>query len=253
MSTFGRRHAAAPPAQGRRSARTQFAEWSERFARTAPDEEYLPAPDEHAVFPRFPMARQGYDRSVVDEHVADLERELIELDRELVELRARATSNRRIEAEIQRIGEQTSSILLEAHDKAQETTRIAQEEADRCVADAAANAVAITEDANRQLRQLEGELTALTVKRQRLLEDVRGIAGSLSSIAEDAGEQFQPAPTPVAAGQPSEPLEVYDREAADSDPADPMPDSMSDADPAADSDDPEHTIEFEIETGETER
>ena len=46
---------------------------------------------------------------------------------------------------------------MAAHEKAQETTQTAQSEADRCVADAAANALAITEDANRQLREIEGE------------------------------------------------------------------------------------------------
>jgi hypothetical protein len=167
------------------------------------------------------MARQGYDCVAVDEHVADLERELIELDQELVALRARASSDRHVEAEIQRIGEQTSSILLAAHDKAQETTKAAQAEADRCMADAAANALAITEDANRQLRELEGEMTALKVTRKRLLEDVRGIAGSLTSIADDAGDHFPVVATPVAAGagaaaiaaQPTEQIEVFDVEA----------------------------------------
>ena len=62
------------------------------------------------------MARQGYDCVAVDEHVADLERELIELDRELADLRARTPSGRQVEAEIHRIGEQTSTILLAAHD-----------------------------------------------------------------------------------------------------------------------------------------
>ncbi len=236
MSTFGRRPTAAPRAPRRRSTRSQFAEWSERFARTAPSEQYVPPTDEHAVFPRFPMARQGYDCVAVDEHVGDLERELMELDQELAQLRARVTSDRQVEAELQRIGEQTSSILITAHDTAQETTKAAQAEADRCLADAAANALAITEDATRQLRELEGEMTALKVTRQRLLEDVRDIAGSLSSIAEDAGERFpafssdiaaRRGPAPVAAqgsapeaadwaavaAQPTEQIEVFDGEA----------------------------------------
>ena len=68
---------------------------------------------------------------------------LAELERELDELRepgeAPPTS---ITEEIERIGEQTASILVVAHDQAHETTRLAQEQAERCIADAAANAVA---------------------------------------------------------------------------------------------------------------
>jgi cell division septum initiation protein DivIVA len=143
---------------------------------------------------RFPIARNGYDCAFVDEHVAGLERELAELDRELAELRTRASSGTEVAAEIRRIGEQTSTILLEAHDKAQETTRDAQAQADRCIADAATNAIAITEDANRQLRQLEGDMTSLRRERERLLEDLRNLASALSSVAEQAADRFPASP-----------------------------------------------------------
>ncbi len=143
---------------------------------------------------RFPIARNGYDCAFVDEHVAGLERDLAELDRELTELRASTPSGTEVAAEIKRIGEQTSTILLEAHDKAQETTRQAQAQADRCIADAASNAIAITEDANRQLRQLEGDMSSLQRERERLLEDVRNLASTLSSVAEQAAERFPPDP-----------------------------------------------------------
>ncbi|MBV9050309.1 MAG: DivIVA domain-containing protein, partial [Solirubrobacterales bacterium] len=134
--------------------------------------------------------RQGYDCEAVDEYVSDLEQELIELDRELAELRTRTSSSGEVQAEIERIGEQTSKILLAAHDQAQETTRRAQAEADRCISDAASNAVAITEDANRQLRQLEADKRSIRGERTRLLEDIRNLATALSSLAEDAAGRF---------------------------------------------------------------
>ncbi len=161
------------------------------------DAEQSPSPSpspEKVTAPRFSIVRQGYDSEAVDEYVSDLEQELIELDREVADLRARASTGHEVHAEIERVGEQTSKILLAAHDQAQETTRRAQAEADRCISDAASNAVAITEDANRQLRQLEADKRAIRGERKRLVEDMRGLATALSSLAEDADGRFPPDP-----------------------------------------------------------
>ena len=93
---------------------------------------------------RFPTVRHGYDRDAVDHHVDALEREL-------AELRERGPSADAISAEITRIGEQTAAILQVAHAAAHETRRDAQAEADRCLADAASNALAITDQAQQRL------------------------------------------------------------------------------------------------------
>src|ERR1700749_3508933 len=92
--------------------------------------------------------------------------------------------------ELARVGEETSAILKVAHEQAAEITRRARVEADRCVADAAANAVAMTEDAKRKLRQLDSETDAVWAERVRLIEDVRNVATSLFSLAEDASDRF---------------------------------------------------------------
>jgi vacuolar-type H+-ATPase subunit H len=159
-------------------------------------------PVEPVEEPRFPIARQGYDRNAVDEHVAELERELSQL-------RASERSDSSVAAEIERIGEQTSAILLVAHDKAQETTRQAQEQADRCVADAATNAVAITEEASRRLRQLDSETDSVWRERARLIDDVRNVSSALASLAQEASDRFPAEPdraetTPAPA--PAQPL-----------------------------------------------
>jgi vacuolar-type H+-ATPase subunit H len=159
-------------------------------------------PVEPVEEPRFPIARQGYDRHAVDGHVAELEREL-------AQLRAAERSDNSVAAEIERIGEQTSAILLVAHDKAQETTRQAQEQADRCVADAATNAVAITEEASRRLRQLDSETDSVWRERARLIDDVRNVSSALASLAQEASDRFPAEPdraetTPAPA--PAQPL-----------------------------------------------
>ena len=132
---------------------------------------------------RFPTALHGYDRGAVDEHLAALEQEIDDL-------RAHRMPAPSVEAEIERVGEETTAILKVAHEQAAEITRRAQTQADKCVADAAANAVAMTEDAKRKLRQLDTETDAVWAERGRLIEDVRNVATALFSLAEDAADRF---------------------------------------------------------------
>ncbi|MGH2884817.1 MAG: DivIVA domain-containing protein, partial [Solirubrobacteraceae bacterium] len=132
---------------------------------------------------RFPTAMHGYDRAAVDEELAALEGEIDEL-------RALRSPTPVVEAEIERVGEETSAILRVAHEQASEITRRARVEAERCVADAAANAVAMTDDAKRKLRQLDSETDAVWAERGRLIEDVRNVATALFSLAEDAADRF---------------------------------------------------------------
>jgi cell division septum initiation protein DivIVA len=145
---------------------------------------------------RFPVAPLGYNRAVVDAHLADLERELADLGHELAELRTAREMPMTVTEELERIGEQTASILIVAQDKANETTRRAQEQAERCIADAAQNAVSITEEAKRRLHELDTETDAVWRERERLLEDVRAVSTALASLADQASERF-----PAAADQ----------------------------------------------------
>jgi len=145
---------------------------------------------------RFPVAPLGYNRAAVDEHVGDLDRELADLGRELAELRAHRETPMTVTEELERIGEQTASILIVAQDKANETTRRAEEQAERCIADAAANAVSITEEAKVRLRELDNETDLVWRERERLLEDVRAVSTALASLADQASDRF-----PAAADQ----------------------------------------------------
>jgi DivIVA domain-containing protein len=132
---------------------------------------------------RFPTALHGYDRDAVDAHLAALEREM-------ADLRAQRSPTPAIEDELERLGQETSAVLRVAHEQAAEITRRAQIQADRCVSDAAANAVAMTEEAKRKLRQLDTETDAVWAERGRLIEDVRNVATALFSLAEDASDRF---------------------------------------------------------------
>ncbi len=143
----------------------------------------------------FPLGALGYNRAAVDARIAELEKEIDEL-------RSYEEPPISITEEIERLGEQTASILVVAHDQAHETTRLAQEQADRCIADAATNAVAITEEAKQHLRELDNETDAVWRERARLLEDARTTGLALVALAEEAQERFPeesktPAPVPA--------------------------------------------------------
>jgi vacuolar-type H+-ATPase subunit H len=224
VANFDRRSLTLEKESKRQTPGIRFGDLSDRLARAftgteRKDESWQEpgSPEEYAlrderepeweqVVPRFPVVKQGYDTAAVDAHIADLEQELSELDRELSELRAHVPAENQVEEEIQRIGEQTSAILLAAHDKAQETTRHAQEQADKVLKDAAANAIAITKDANRKLHELETEKLSVWRERARLLEDVSNLSNALSRLSTEAGKRFpvepKVTPLPVAASEP---------------------------------------------------
>src|SRR5579875_2207426 len=138
---------------------------------------------------RFPTAPLGYNRQAVDSHIALLEEEI-------TELREQAAPPLSIEEEIERLGEQTASILVVAHDKAHETARRAQQQAARAVREAAADAERITAAAEQRLRELDEETDA--VWRERELEDVREVSRTLATLADAASERFPAAPDPMA-------------------------------------------------------
>jgi hypothetical protein len=199
MYSLDRRSAGVHERRPHRSPSTRLADWGDRLARTfsggrkSADQAPVkgePFPDPiakpgtwEAVLPRFPITRQGYDPAAVDGYVAQLEAELSDLDQELADLRSVAAPGSGTAAEIERIGEQASAILLAAHDSARDMTEASQMRADRCIAEAEANAAAITADGSRQLSELQSEMEALRHEQDQILEDVRRTGAALSALA----------------------------------------------------------------------
>jgi cell division septum initiation protein DivIVA len=174
-------------------------------------------PPEEPARRRFPTSIHGYDRDAVEDYIDGLEHEIGQM---AAKLSAQRSPTSAVQAEIDRVGEETSAILRVAHEQAAEITRRARVEAERCVSDAAANAVSMTEEAKRKLRQLDSETDAVWAERMRLIEDVRNVATSLFSLAEDATDRFpedadkesatvsasavQPASKPAQPAQPAQ-------------------------------------------------
>lgn len=160
--------------------------------RSAGEPYYEPWQDD---MPRFAVVRNGYHCSSVDQYVGELEQELAELDRELAELRAARVpepSSGEVAAEIKRVGEQTSTVLIAAHEQAQETVRAAQAEAEGRIAGAQAEAEAILARANQSLRELEAETKSVQRERERLLEEVRSAATALTDLVGVSFGRFPP-------------------------------------------------------------
>ncbi len=166
-----------------RTPEPETAQFDQVGVGVAPAEE--PESDE-AVLPRFPTVRQGYDCVAVDKYFAELEGELAEADRELAEMRGRALVADDVKRELERIGEQTSAVLIAAHDQRDEILRSAQEEAERRVSEAASQAAALTSKAEAQLRELLAQKEAAHHQRDLLLEDVRRVSTALAELADGA-------------------------------------------------------------------
>ena len=145
------------------------------------------------ILPRFPVTRQGYDCDAVDAHIAELEDELTDLERQLDEARAQVPSRDAVATQIERVGAQTSAILVAAHDEAQETMRLARTHADTVIADAASYAAALTEEATRTVQDLNVRAASLNDEHGRLLGEIRSTAGALHALADDAEHRSSPA------------------------------------------------------------
>ncbi len=138
---------------------------------------------------RFPWSLRGYRRSAVNQHIAELELELAELDRELAELRASATLREEVANEMRRIGEETAGVLIEAHNQRAAIERAAEEAAQRLVADATANAAAITAESEARVRELEAQREAAHQERDRLLENALAASAAIADIVHAAHQQ----------------------------------------------------------------
>lgn len=187
-----------PPETEHRPAGSRLANFGNRIARGIervrsepppiwePEEDFqypLPEQPEPAEEPRgrFPVVRHGYDPDLVEEYLVELEREL---------LQTRAATAVSVDEEIARIGEQTSSILRVAHEKAQEMGRQANLEAEAERSQAAADAARIKRDAEQRLARLDADTDTIWRERERLLEDARSVATALFTLIDEAAERF---------------------------------------------------------------
>jgi cell division septum initiation protein DivIVA len=190
--------------------------------------------------PPFPLVIRGYDRRSVDEYLEATSLRLGELE-------ALQSPSVAVQEALERVANDTGSILKEAHETAEGVLTRAQDEAERLVREAREEADRTVASAEARVRQIGIDTDALWQERLRLIEDAQGTAVALSALAEEAAARF-PAWEPedeaqVDAGvvavepvdevvdQPTEAFDVAEMLAAEEDEERPLPDGLEELEP----------------------
>jgi cell division septum initiation protein DivIVA len=187
--------------------------------------------------PPFPLVIRGYDRRSVDEYLEATSLRLGELE-------ALQSPSVAVQEALERVANDTGSILKEAHETAEGVLMRAQEEADRLVREAREEADRTVASAEARVRQIGIDTDALWQERLRLIEDAQGTAVALSALAEEAAARF-PAwePEDEAAGvvavepvdevvdQPTEAFDVAEMLASEEAEERPLPDGLEELEP----------------------
>jgi cell division septum initiation protein DivIVA len=190
--------------------------------------------------PPFPLVIRGYDRRSVDEYLEATSLRLGELE-------ALQSPSVAVQEALERVANDTGSILKEAHETAEGVLTRAQDEAERLVREAREEADRTVASAEARVRQIGIDTDALWQERLRLIEDAQGTAVALSALAEEAAARF-PAwepedEAPVDAGvvavepvdevvdQPTEAFDVAEMLAAEEDEERPLPDGLEELEP----------------------
>src|SRR3954451_19455688 len=133
--------------------------------------------------PPFPLVIRGYDRGSVDEYIQAVDARLAEL--EALELPSVA-----VQEALERVANDTGSILKEAHETADGVMTRARDEAERLVREAREEADRTIASAEARVRQIGIDTDALWQERLRLIEDAQATSVSLAALAEEAIARF---------------------------------------------------------------
>jgi hypothetical protein len=147
--------------------------------------------------PRFPIRPWGYERAAVDAYVEQARGLLAEA------LTAR-TPEGAVKAALDRLGDETSAVLQNAHEIADEITARSREEADRRLQRTEDEAASMLQAAEDRVAALDAEVERLWNERQRLLTDMDRISEDLHALVVGADERFPVEEEAAAAGQPTE-------------------------------------------------
>jgi cell division initiation protein len=150
----------------------------------------------------FPVVLRGYDRAAVDTYLSELAA-LIE------ELESRQTREAVVQRALEDVGEQTSAILKQAHESADEITARSRSQAEGRLQRARTEAAQLTGDAEQRAERLERETEALWDERARLIEEIRRLAEETLGVADDALDRMPP---PAPAAEPDAPTVVEEPE-----------------------------------------
>src|SRR4051794_41290951 len=133
--------------------------------------------------PPFPLVIRGYERRCVDEYNEAV-------DARLAELEALEVPSVAVQEALERVANDTGSILKEAHETADGVLSRASEEADRLVREAREEADRTIASAEARVRQIGIDTDALWQGRLRLVEGAQGGAGAFGGPAGGGAARF---------------------------------------------------------------
>ncbi len=132
----------------------------------------------------FPLAVRGYERGAVDDFVKEVQALVAELE-------AGQTREGVVQKALDDVGVQTAGILQRAHVAANQLTSSSRIDADQRVQSAEAEADQIRREAYEYSQQVVVDTRVLWEQRQRLIEDIRALADTVLTTADDAMERLE--------------------------------------------------------------
>jgi hypothetical protein len=133
--------------------------------------------------PQFPVALRGYEREAVEAYV-------IRVNQVLAELEATSSPDAAVRRALDRVGEETTSILERAHQTSDEIEARSRAQADDRVQRAQREATEAIAAAEARVGELDDDADAVWQERQRLVDDVRVLATELLALADAAVERY---------------------------------------------------------------
>ncbi len=147
----------------------------------------------------FPTAMRGYDREAVDGFVAEVAA-LIDT------LESRQSREAVVQRALEEVGEETSAILKQAHESADDITARSRSQAEDRVEIARQEAAAITQEAKEEADELKREIADLQDERANLVDELRRFANETLAVADAAADRLDAA-APEGVVEAPEPAE----------------------------------------------
>jgi len=127
----------------------------------------------------FPLAVRGYDRDAVETYVR-------RVNRAIAELEVTRSPQAAVRHAVERVGEQTKTILDEARESAEKITNTAQAEADEIVAQAKAKAADLVVGASTEADRVRAESDELVARAKAQAEEI--VAKAKANAEQRKGE-----------------------------------------------------------------
>jgi DivIVA domain-containing protein len=135
----------------------------------------------------FPVTLRGYEREAVDGYIAEL---AVLIDR----LESRQARESVVQRALEEVGEETSAILKQAHETADDITARSRSQAEDRMEVARQEAETIIREAKLEAEDLRRETEGLQVERANIIEELRRFAADALALADSTTQRLDPAP-----------------------------------------------------------